>query len=108
MNRARLIMTDSGGIQEEAPSIRKPVVVMREKTERIEAIQAGTATLVGTNKDRIKAGVEALMSNRELYESTISKTNPYGDGFASEKILDCLYRRFSLEHANRDLAECVA
>lgn len=97
MNRARLLMTDSGGIQEEAPSLKKPVVVMREKTERIEAIEAGTAILVGTAKDRIKESVEALMSDRDFYELMAARINPYGDGFAAGKILESLYKAVSEE-----------
>lgn len=91
MNRAHLILTDSGGIQEEAPSLQKPVIVMREKTERTEAIEAGTAMLVGTQKVNIKNAVEHLMTNRALYESVSARKNPYGDGFASDRILDRLY-----------------
>lgn len=91
MNRAHLILTDSGGIQEEAPSLQKPVVVMREKTERTEAVEAGTAILVGTRKENIKKAVEQLMTDRGLYESVRTRKNPYGDGFASDRILDHLY-----------------
>lgn len=91
MNRAQLILTDSGGIQEEAPSLQKPVIVMREKTERTEAIDAGTAILVGTQKENIKNAVEQLMGDRAFYESVRVRKNPYGDGLASDRILDHLY-----------------
>ncbi len=97
MNQAHLIMTDSGGIQEEAPSLMKPVVVMREKTERVEAIDAGTALLVGTTKDRIKECVEGLMLDQNLYELMAARLNPYGDGFAAEKILHCLHKSLMVE-----------
>jgi UDP-N-acetylglucosamine 2-epimerase (non-hydrolysing) len=91
MDRAHLILTDSGGIQEEAPSLQKPVIVMREKTERTEAIEAGAAILVGTQKENIKNAVEQLMTDRALYESVRAIKNPYGDGFAADRILDHLY-----------------
>jgi UDP-N-acetylglucosamine 2-epimerase (non-hydrolysing) len=91
MNRARLIMTDSGGIQEEAPSIGKPVVVLRDRTERVEALDAGTAILVGTDPERIQTAVEALMSDEQLYDSIAARENPYGDGRASQRILDVLF-----------------
>jgi UDP-N-acetylglucosamine 2-epimerase (non-hydrolysing) len=106
MNRASLLLTDSGGIQEEAPSLNKPVVVMRDKTERTEAVEAGTAMLVGTRKESIKEAVERLMSDKEFYERVSSRANPYGDGCASDRILDRLYE--SLNVANLDLYSSVA
>ena len=86
MNRSNIILTDSGGIQEEAPSLGKPVLVLREVTERMEGVDAGTAILVGSKKERIIDETSRLL-NDDLYYSKISKaTNPYGDGTASEKI----------------------
>jgi len=90
MSRAYLIVTDSGGIQEEAPALGKPVLVTRETTERPEAIRAGTARLVGTGTERIVAEVSALLEDRAQYEAMAHATNPYGDGNASEKIADAL------------------
>ena len=86
MNKAYLVLTDSGGIQEEAPSLGKPVLVMREVTERIEGIEAGTAKLVGTNKGKILKETTKLLDNKEEYEKMAKAVNPYGDGKASERI----------------------
>lgn len=90
MNRAHLILTDSGGVQEEAPSLGKPVLVMRETTERPEAVQAGTVKLVGTDVDKIAAEMEALLTDKEAYEAMSYAHNPYGDGKACSRILDIL------------------
>ncbi len=87
MNRAYLILTDSGGIQEEAPSLGKPVLVMREKTERPEAIEAGTVALVGADAGRIVATATELLEDREKYDQMSRRHNPYGDGLASKRIL---------------------
>ncbi len=87
MNRAYFVMTDSGGIQEEAPSLRKPVLVMRDVTERVEGIEANTARLVGTDRESIVKNALALIDNPELYSSMANAVNPYGDGKASERIL---------------------
>lgn len=86
MNKSYLILTDSGGIQEEAPSLGKPVLVMRDNTERPEAVEAGTATLVGTNLKTIYNKVNLLISNQSLYTRTTKLKNPYGDGKAAERI----------------------
>ena len=88
--RQYLILTDSGGIQEEAPSLGKPVLVMRKKTERPEGIEAGTAKLVGTDSERIYSETMELLENKELYEKMAKAINPYGDGKASERIADIL------------------
>jgi len=88
MEKSYLILTDSGGIQEEAPSLGKPVLVMRNVTERIEGIEAGTAKLVGTNKNSIVSKTVELIDNPEKYENISKRTNPYGDGTASERILN--------------------
>jgi UDP-N-acetylglucosamine 2-epimerase (non-hydrolysing) len=90
MNRAHLILTDSGGIQEEAPSLGKPVLVMRETTERPEGIDAGTVRLVGTDAERIYSEIANLLSDDAAYEEMAQARNPYGDGHATEKILSVL------------------
>jgi UDP-N-acetylglucosamine 2-epimerase (non-hydrolysing) len=90
MRRAYLLITDSGGIQEEGPSLGKPVLVMREKTERPEAVEAGTVKLVGTDAERIVDEAEILLENRAEYERMSRAHNPYGDGHASERIGDAL------------------
>src|SRR6516165_3723728 len=86
--RAYLLLTDSGGIQEEAPSLGKPVLVLRDKTERPEAIQAGTAILLGTNAKDIVANTERLLTNASEYERRSQLKNPYGDGTASARIAE--------------------
>ena len=87
MSKSYIILTDSGGIQEEAPSLGKPVLVMRETTERPEAVEAGTVELVGTDQEKIISSVSKLLTNKEAYNK-ISKTyNPYGQGMSSEKII---------------------
>lgn len=90
MNRSHVILTDSGGIQEEAPSLGKPVLVMRDTTERPEAVQAGTVRLVGTSVDAIVSGVSALLTDAEAYERMSLAHNPYGDGQACRRILATL------------------
>lgn len=90
MERAYLILTDSGGIQEEAPSLGKPVLVMRDTTERPEAVEAGTVRLVGTDCERIVAEVENLLDSQSSYNAMAYAHNPYGDGSASTKIVDFL------------------
>ncbi|HEL3179095.1 TPA: UDP-N-acetylglucosamine 2-epimerase (non-hydrolyzing) [Stenotrophomonas maltophilia] len=86
MSRAHIIVTDSGGIQEEAPSLGKPVLVMRDTTERPEAVAAGTVRLVGTDSTRITAEVSRLLDDPDAYETMSKAHNPYGDGKASERI----------------------
>lgn len=90
MNRCDLLLTDSGGVQEEAPVLGKPVLVMRTVTERPEAVEAGTARLVGTDTERIVAGVEAVLGDPAEYARMASAHNPYGDGHATERILAAL------------------
>ena len=92
MNRSYLILTDSGGVQEEAPSLGKPVLVMRDVTERVEGVKAGTAVLVGTDKDRIVSETLKLLNNRTEYDRISRAVNPYGDGTASERIASILLR----------------
>ncbi|OOF69970.1 non-hydrolyzing UDP-N-acetylglucosamine 2-epimerase [Rodentibacter caecimuris] len=88
MKQSYLILTDSGGIQEEAPSLGKPVLVMRETTERPEAVRAGTVKLVGTSQERIIQEVNVLLGNEQEYRKMSTAHNPYGDGTAVEKILN--------------------
>ncbi len=90
MNRSYLVITDSGGIQEEAPSLGKPVLVTREVTERIEGIQAGTARLVGTARERILDSASILLNDRGEYERMARAVNPYGDGKTSQRIIELL------------------
>lgn len=87
MNQAYIILTDSGGIQEEAPSLGKPVLVMRKTTERPEGIEAGTAKLIGTDSEKIFAETKELLENRNLYLNMAKAINPYGDGKATGRIL---------------------
>lgn len=95
MNRAHILLTDSGGIQEEGPSLGKPVLVMREKTERPEAVHAGTAILTGTDEEKIVAEACRLLEDPEEYARRAHMHNPYGDGQASARIRDGLIRYFS-------------
>jgi UDP-N-acetylglucosamine 2-epimerase (non-hydrolysing) len=90
MNKSYIILTDSGGIQEEAPSLGKPVLVLRETTERPEGVEAGTAKLVGTNTDNIIKETELLLNNQKEYDKMAKAVNPYGDGKASERIVDII------------------
>jgi UDP-N-acetylglucosamine 2-epimerase len=86
MNRAHLILTDSGGVQEEAPSLGKPILVLRDKTERPEAVEAATATLVGTDPAKIVCQANLLLDDAEEYARRARVHNPYGDGRASPRI----------------------
>lgn len=90
MNHSYLILTDSGGIQEEAPSLGKPVLVMRDTTERPEGVKAGTLKLVGTNEEKIYREFTRLLTDKSEYEKMSRTANPYGDGFASKRIADIL------------------
>lgn len=90
MNRAYLILTDSGGVQEEGPSLGKPVLVMRDTTERPEAVEAGTVKMVGTNVEKIVGEVSRLISDEEAYGRLAHKHNPYGDGTAAKRIVQTL------------------
>ena len=88
MKKAKVILTDSGGIQEEAPSLSKPVLVLRDSTERIEAVEAGTAKIIGTNSENVIKETIKLMTDENLYNSMVKTLNPYGDGKASERIIE--------------------
>ncbi len=93
MDRATLILTDSGGVQEEAPSLRKPVLVMREMTERPEAVEAGAARLVGTSVEAITQGASRLLEDPAQYAACLIENNPYGDGRAAERIVELMLRQ---------------
>jgi UDP-N-acetylglucosamine 2-epimerase (non-hydrolysing) len=95
MRRAHILLTDSGGIQEEAPSLGKPVLVMREKTERPEAVEAGTARLVGTDEERIVSETLLLVDDEMEYVRRSRIHNPYGDGRASGRILEAIRSYFT-------------
>ena len=95
MNQAHIIVTDSGGVQEEAPSLGKPVLVMRDTTERPEAVDAGTVKLVGTDKNRIVNAVHELLTNPAEYEKMSRAHNPYGDGKACERIVKKIIETYS-------------
>ena len=88
MNRSKIIITDSGGVQEEAPSLGKPVLVIRDTTERPEALEAGTVLLVGTNSNVIVKNALELLNNEKKYEKMSKLHNPYGDGMASKRIVE--------------------
>ena len=97
MSKSHLILTDSGGIQEEAPSLSKPVLVMRDETERQEALEAKTIKLIGTNTNRIYKEVQLILNDNDKYQSFLVKNNPYGNGEASKKILEILKLRSSIK-----------
>lgn len=94
--RSYFIMTDSGGVQEEAPSLGKPVLVLRDKTERPEGVEAGTLKLVGTESEKVKEEMEELLDNDAEYQRMAQAKNPYGDGKASERILDAIAYYFGV------------
>ena len=98
MNRADIILTDSGGVQEEAPSLGKPVLVMRDTTERPEAVDAGTVKLVGTDRQAIVDNVSKLLEDSQAYESMSRAHNPYGDGKAIERHIQALEKYFGINH----------
>lgn len=95
MYRCYMILTDSGGVQEEAPSLGKPVLVMRDVTERPEGIEAGTLKLVGSNEEKIYSAAKKLLDDKDEYLKMSNSVNPYGDGHASEKIADSLVKFFA-------------
>lgn len=97
MKLAYLILTDSGGIQEEAPTVGRPVLIMREKTERPEGVKAGIARLVGTKRETIVSQAQLLLDSEQEYKKMVNKKNPYGDGNASQRIVNLL-----IEHHKKD------
>ena len=92
-----LVLTDSGGLQEEGPTFGKPVLVLRDKTERPEGIKYGVTKLVGTNKENIIKEVEKIINNKNLYNQFSNKINPFGDGSSSERILEICKKFFNLK-----------
>jgi len=96
MDRCFMIMTDSGGLQEEAPSLGKPVLVLRKETERPEAIKAGTVKLVGVDEEKIYSSAKELLTNKAEYDKMAKAVNPYGDGFASRRIVEAILHYFGL------------
>ena len=90
LSRSYMIMTDSGGLQEEAPHFGKPVLVLRTETERPEAVKAGTVKVVGVDEDAIYEEAKALFDDAEKYEKMARAINPYGDGHASERIVNAI------------------
>lgn len=100
MQRCYLIVTDSGGVQEEAPTLKKPVLITRDTTERPEALEAGTARLVGTDADTIESNLHQLLDQPDIYNAMISTNNPFGDGQAAQRIVADLLKRFNLPHSS--------
>lgn len=97
MNKSYIILTDSGGVQEEAPALGKPVLVLRNTTERPEGIDAGTLKLTGTDEETIYEETKKLLTSKEEYEEMSKASNPYGDGHASERITDEIIKRYTLK-----------
>ncbi len=98
IGRSYLLLTDSGGLQEEAPALGKPVLVLRETTERPEAIEAGTAKLVGTNPDRVVSAAAQLLSDPQAYQTMATAINPFGDGHAAERIVQIVTDFFNTDN----------
>jgi UDP-N-acetylglucosamine 2-epimerase (hydrolysing) len=93
IGRCRFVLTDSGGLQEEAPCLGKPVLVMRDETERPSGLEAGTSRLVGANRERIVTAARALLEDEETYAEMSHASNPYGDGHAARRIIAWLSAR---------------
>lgn len=102
MNQAHIILTDSGGVQEEAPSLGTPVLVMRDTTERPEGVEAGTLKLAGTDQETIYSLIYELLTDEEVYKSMAQASNPYGDGEASKRIVEAIKYRFNLSNKRPD------
>lgn len=102
MSLSSLVLTDSGGIQEEAPSLGKPVLVLRNTTERPEAVEAGTVRLIGTDKDVVYAETKRLLTDQDAYDAMSNAVNPYGDGKASQRIVQAILHAFAGEEAVPD------
>lgn len=97
MEKSTIVLTDSGGIQEEAPSLGKPVLVMRDTTERPEAFLPGTVKLVGTDYDKIMTEVSSLLDDKATYDGMSKAVNPYGDGLACRRIVDKLKSMYGID-----------
>src|SRR5699024_322109 len=95
LSLADVVLTDSGGVQEEAPSLGKPVLVMRENTERPEAVVSGTVKLIGTNQKRLVDEVSLLLDSNEAYNAMANAVNPYGDGGAAKRTIDAIRWKFA-------------
>ncbi|VEI50376.1 UDP-N-acetylglucosamine 2-epimerase [Kocuria rosea] len=104
---ADLVLTDSGGVQEEAPSLGKPVLVMRDNTERPEAVHAGTVKLIGTDENRIVTEVDALLNSPAAYAAMANAVNPYGDGHAAKRTLAAIEQMFGIGHRIGDFTDAV-
>ena len=96
MNKSFMVMTDSGGLQEEAPHLGKPVLVLRDVTERPEAVEAGTVKLVGTNVETIIREANKLLQDENSYNRMSKAINPYGDGIASKRIVNAILKYYEL------------
>ena len=102
MSRAHIILTDSGGVQEEAPALGKPVLVLRDTTERPEAVEAGTVKLIGTDEERVYSEAKKLLADEQEYRSMAEAVNPYGDGKAAARILQAIRFKFGLSTEKPD------
>lgn len=103
MHKAHLILTDSGGVQEEAPALGKPVLVLRDTTERPEAVAAGTVKLIGTNRDVVYNEAKTLLTDKEAYNKMAESVNPYGDGKASERIIQAILYHYGMADNRPDV-----
>jgi UDP-N-acetylglucosamine 2-epimerase (non-hydrolysing) len=102
--RSYFIMTDSGGVQEEAPSLGKPVLVLRDATERPEGVAAGTLKVIGTEQDKVKQAMLDLLENPAVYQQMAQAKNPYGDGHAASRIMDAIAYHFGQGQRPSDFA----
>ncbi len=102
MNLSYMVMTDSGGLQEEVPSMGKPVLVLRNVTERPEGVEAGTLKLAGVHEDEIYAQAKELLENKEIYNKMAAARNPFGDGYAAERIVEAIRYHFGFRHDRPD------
>ena len=105
MNKAYLILTDSGGVQEEAPALGKPILVLRDTTERPEAVLAGTVKLIGTDRERVYAEAKKLLTDKEEYSRMAEAVNPYGDGQAARRIIHAILYHYGLADGRPDVFE---